>query len=1425
MPPKNPDKDPSLGGLDALKSAIEAPEGARNLFEEYKNKKGENIPFDLFYEEFLQDLEYYNDTEALNELKSEEGKNYLKQVHENLIGTEQSPEKKINEFYDKELPDIYKKLKQAKFPKRVEWNDVVDHLKSTGREDFAKELDNSPLSYQLWTRFRKEQIDLFNTSENQGIDKFLASISIDLLDDKDKALAAYQAATKLTRKENADYFLAKLEVAKTSFRQQQSKDYRAIAQRVGDSAIAQAMIASFESTATLKDRDKYLNSDDKEGIKTKVAEYAPVIAEIKETTTRLAPRLEKSPELKAKFDQEAQKYDREKRTYDANFYSPKDYLKFLGKINEELDKKDQKIEEARQKIEGKTFDQLPTLPDADLTYEQFKDELKKANFYGIDKEVNALPEVRAIIRRKNEALHAQWLEHREADIQKVLYIVESKSFNDVPDLPKKELNYNEFRDELKKRNFYPLTPTQFKNERIRAAVQKKNQELHEKWLTERQKVLDKAREQKEAAKLDAFKRIDQARLPSDLPPDLNFKDFCQELLDVKIYDIPHETYQIPEIKEAAIAKTEALFSEYQANQKSEKKEAQEAVPQEIINRINTKKLNQVKNLPPTALKYENFKDLLKAQNFYKLTPEESKNPHIRRALRLKNQALLDEHNRLQENRVKSALTSIKSRTGDALKKLTPEAADSYEAFRDQLKAQKFYDLDSDLFANENIRKAIRAKNEALYKKWSTQQKKIQASALESVDNANHKATVEAIDTFGAKTAKEAATFDKYEQFEKQFLTDHPETKAHFFDRQGYKNLLRSYWADLQLKEDQDADAESSEIENKDDAEKKKIPEHYQIKWNELDERLNPKDQAKGIDRFSRLLGRSESGLQTLMQNFHQPLGTFLIETLATIPQDRFDRLMSALKDVPLESNNKGQASEWLKTFCETIGIGFLQKETSVAFSNLKQNYQTYFGASLSKAWEIDLPEEPVETPEDTDVPEVVSETTDVDIDEELAEDDVEGSEEEDEIDIEVPEVDEETLVDEDESLVDGGEAMVDELISTLEIEEDIDVPEMVDDTEVDVPPVEVDSMIDEVELEVDTVEPPETLDSDQIEAPENIDIEPELEDGEVIDDMIDETFVDDESPTLEADNEGDDETVETEIDADSLDIVDNTTEENTEGNEDDFFGDIETLIDDHEVTDVPPAEADSADTEVEAPVDTLPEEIPEEDETKAEKEVVETERPEPKPSSIENVILAPVQPESQEAEKVEAINQWQEFVRVNTPTEVFAEERPAPVTINKHAKIKDWKEVSVNEKGEIELLTDNSLWEQLENHPLHQQLLRIHLKQFYALSDEGFHFYTTLYQEMYFGSEYTSVGNLLEKIKSYCLVSFGVNVNIVHSPYDKQEITNKEAQQLFGEVVARLHRTRNLHFIRIGFVNGNLVVQTDNKIWKFFVQIDESLAA
>gem|GEM_PF-4835326 len=508
----------------------------------------------------------------------------------------------------------------------------------------------------------------------------------------------------------------------------------------------------------------------------------------------------------------------------------------------------------------------------------------------------------------------------------------------------------------------------------------------------------------------------------------------------------------------------------------------ERLVSDTITRAENRTFNQIPKLTDKKkLDYDEFRDALKKLDFYTLDPAVRKNEKVRTAIRTKTKELhqqwldhrdlhIEQNQRTKVEKSQAVIRRIK------LPKNLPDGIKDYEAFTVSLKEKGVYAaLPKGVLKNDKVRATAHDQNLKMWTAYQAAQAKTEAKTdtPENAEIASNPKLEQAQNLIKGVTLNTNLK-TKLDEKLKDKDAKNPDTFTAALRQIGiYQQVDKSLWNTPALREmawqqnmklqkeylSPDVHKTTAEADKQAEGNAEHgLPGHYKIDWKGLDNRLPPDQKARGIERFKQMHNRSDIGLQTLMSQFHGPLGTFILETLAIMPRDRYDKAVNALRDVRIESGKRDQASLWMKTLCQAAGTDYLQKEASASWSNFRQNFSTHFGTSIDKAWEEpELTEEAVE----------VTETS-----EELADN---TSERASSI-LDKPTEDDQTPPADDKAIPDDED-------ENLIPEEPLDATEVLDvDTEKDEALIE-DDLDDEDLTEAETQEP-ETIEPAEIESPD-----------------------------------------------------------------------------------------------------------------------------------------------------------------------------------------------------------------------------------------------------------------------------------------------------------------------------------------------------
>jgi hypothetical protein len=589
----------------------------------------------------------------------------------------------------------------------------------------------------------------------------------------------------------------------------------------------------------------------------------------------------------------------------------------------------------------------------------------------------------------------------------------------------------------------------------------------------------------------------------------------------------------------------------------------ESLVSRTVDSVKQKSLRDVPELPKKETSLEQFRDALKAKKFYGLDEKARKDERVREAIKDQNKTLHQQWKTAREQYLsKEQKTKLEQATQTInrvkLPAKMPTGLDTYEAFTEALKSQKIYSrLTPGQMKNESVRQIARDHNQVLFAQYQAEQSEIldtekKTNPVENVDSLALKNAEKTIQTVQLSPALQAKISERlpanlandpnqftialrdlnvYQGVEPALLKNE---SVRQIARQHNQVLQQQYVANLDKAPLASVKNGAEQTEDKEN--NYGLPGHYKIDWDSFETNTNPTERKRALERFKQMHGRSEIGLQTVMQQFHQPLGAFILQTLAVMPQDRYDKALNALKDVRVETGKREQTSNWLKVLCENAGLDFLEKEASGAWNQLKQNFSTHFGTSLNKAWEVAEETPAIETE--------VSETVAPDEPSDLVET----------LEAEAPEEDKSDTT----TATSKNDDQDDDVLVETEPDENVTAEESENTEE------EEALNADDTDMEADLIEPPEaevTTEETEIKTEDSgvleTDIEPNLEAGdlEVTDKAVDETDITE--ADLMPDTALAEDTVLEDEDIEMSEPADATTEGLEEARDDDI-GDRET---------------------------------------------------------------------------------------------------------------------------------------------------------------------------------------------------------------------------------------------------------------------------
>lgn len=128
-------------------------------------------------------------------------------------------------------------------------------------------------------------------------------------------------------------------------------------------------------------------------------------------------------------------------------------------------------------------------------------------------------------------------------------------------------------------------------------------------------------------------------------------------------------------------------------------------------------------------------------------------------------------------------------------------------------------------------------------------------------------------------------------------------------------------------------------------------------------------------------------------------------------------------------------------------------------------------------------------------------------------------------------------------------------------------------------------------------------------------------------------------------------------------------------------------------------------------------------------------------------------------------------------------------------EIQDYREKIYNVER-LKFRAQKNLGEKMKkvlDHPLYQTLFKIHSRCFHLMSDEQFHFFMTLYQEMYFPSDRSlmKVSTLVVLVQKYMGLMGGAEVKVL-APSSDHYVLTLEAKKVFIKIVQQVQKNPDI---------------------------------
>jgi len=139
----------------------------------------------------------------------------------------------------------------------------------------------------------------------------------------------------------------------------------------------------------------------------------------------------------------------------------------------------------------------------------------------------------------------------------------------------------------------------------------------------------------------------------------------------------------------------------------------------------------------------------------------------------------------------------------------------------------------------------------------------------------------------------------------------------------------------------EVEPEQSVSETADLVSPKKEPENLEAAPTEFNEKklnISEKHRAVGFKRWESMSRDSRMHLNMIIRN-HPALEVFILETIALLPTDKFNRLQLQLRDVPVKNGSNAEVVNWFSVFCEAIGLSYLKGQNAGSLSQFNSYCQ------------------------------------------------------------------------------------------------------------------------------------------------------------------------------------------------------------------------------------------------------------------------------------------------------------------------------------------------------------------------------------------------------------------------------------------------------------------------------------------------------
>jgi hypothetical protein len=296
--------------IQQLEETLTKDPSKKDEFEQLKKKYSENkknygnqnfIPPDQYLKE-LKSIEVKTETVELKKVLD------IIQSDKNIVGAIELLAILQNSIY----PNLTKKEFTAFYKKNKESIQALLHANQKEETDNPKKLTEA-INNIAWQNC--ESIEFFTKAlKQQGAlkEKLINQTVIDSL----------KTDLSLKQKEFQDKFIA---------------EYQNIIAQIPDPEIKKSMLAAFQKETSLVQMRHWIDNP-KEGVKAKVALYAPYFSKISTLEKDLNEKFQNSPEFQQKLKETSDNYQTKAKSYDSDFISPRKYFESLEQLSKDFEK-------------------------------------------------------------------------------------------------------------------------------------------------------------------------------------------------------------------------------------------------------------------------------------------------------------------------------------------------------------------------------------------------------------------------------------------------------------------------------------------------------------------------------------------------------------------------------------------------------------------------------------------------------------------------------------------------------------------------------------------------------------------------------------------------------------------------------------------------------------------------------------------------------------------------------------------------------------------------------------------------------------------------------------------------------------------------------------------------------------------------------